>query len=276
MKHTTGHTTKHVKSLALKTTAPASTDTAYVHSDRQLSPTNILVQRGNQNATAGSHINMEKKVQQLNESFSEARQTSYSSPGSSLPRHQNDESAFLEEKSLLQGRPLRSPHGSAVIRDPKSVLRHHNTRLSSSDRATDQDSNLSRSDQGLSSPRPNVPQERLYGNADMWLRKDSPSPSRPPQHPKNASQDEESFLIKKEDYYRASQMFYPKQPASKTLLGSVSDIESSGSGAAEMESFDSRYRRSSTTPKSPQWEIDKDCRTPCPGQLGCLLPVDQQ
>ncbi|XP_075743316.1 uncharacterized protein LOC119169614 isoform X4 [Rhipicephalus microplus] len=246
---------------------PSFYDTAYVHSDRQLSPTNILVQRGNQNATAGSHINREKKVQQLNESFSEARQTSYSSPGSSLPRHQNDESSFLEEKSLLQGRPLRSPHGSAVIRDPKSVLRHHNTRLSSSDRATNQDSNLSRSDQGLSSPRPNVPQERLYGNADMWLRKDSPSPSRPPQHPKNASQDEESFLIKKEDYYRASQMFYPKQPASKTLLGSVSDIESSGSGAAEMESFDSRYRRSSTTPKSPQWEIDKDVGLPVPDNL---------
>ncbi|KAL1422578.1 hypothetical protein MTO96_021986 [Rhipicephalus appendiculatus] len=246
---------------------PGFYDTAYVHSDRQLSPTNILVQRGNQNAAASSHVNREKKVQQLNESFTEARQTSCSSPGSSLPRHQNDESAFLEEKSLLQGRPLTSPHGSTVIRDPKSVLRHHNTRLSSDDRATDRDSSLSRSDQGLSSPRPNVPQERLYGNADMWLRKDSPSSSHPPPRPKNTPQDEEAFYIKKEDYYRASQMFYPKQPASKTLLGSVSDIESSGSGAAEMETFDSRYRRSSTTPKSPQWEIDKDVGLPVPDNL---------
>ncbi|KAH7968269.1 hypothetical protein HPB52_007302 [Rhipicephalus sanguineus] len=186
---------------------------------------------------------------------------------SSLPRHQNDESAFLEEKSLLQGRPLTSPHGSTVIRDPKSVLRHHNSRLSSDDRVTDRDTSLSRSDQGLSSPRPNVPQERLYGNADMWLRKDSPSSSHPSQRPKNTPQDEEAFYIKKEDYYRASQMFYPKQPASKTLLGSVSDIESSGSGAAEMETFDSRYRRSSTTPKSPQWEIDKDVGLPVPDNL---------
>ncbi|KAH6934996.1 hypothetical protein HPB50_002936 [Hyalomma asiaticum] len=254
---------------AQESSAPLGPDLIpYVHSDRQLSPTNILVQRGNQNVTASGHAIREKKVQQLNESFSEARQTSYPSQGSSLPRHQNDESAFLEEKSLLQSRPLMSPQGSAVIRDPKGVLRHRNSQLSSDDCTIDRDSSLPKSDQGLSSPRPNMPQERLYGNADMWLRKDSSSPLRAPsQHAKNTPQDEEAFYIKKEDYYRASQMFYPKQPASKTLLGSVSDIESSGSGAAEMETFDSRYRRSSTTPKSPQWEIDKDVGLPVPDNL---------
>ncbi|XP_049522443.1 LOW QUALITY PROTEIN: uncharacterized protein LOC119450369 [Dermacentor silvarum] len=241
-------------------------DTAYVHSDRQLSPTNILVQRGNQNAAASSQINRGKTAQLLHEQFTEARQTSYSSPGSSLPRHQNDESAFLEEKSLLQGRQVTSPHGSTV-RDSKGVLRHHNTRLSSDDRATDRDSSLSRSDQGLSSPRPDVPQERLYGNADMWLHKNICGSSRTSLRAKNTPQDEEAFYIKKEDYYKASQMFYPKQPASKTLLGSVSDLESSGSGAAEMETFDSRYRRISATPKSPQWEIDKDVGLPVPDNL---------
>ncbi|XP_077517963.1 uncharacterized protein LOC144128437 isoform X2 [Amblyomma americanum] len=246
-----------------------TTTTTYTHSDRQLSPTNILVQRGNQSAASNSHVSRER-IPEVNE-HEEARQRNYSSPNpSSQLRQQNDDSLFLEEKIVARSKPFIASHDGSA-QDLRGTLGRHSARLSSDERsATDHEGSLSRSDRGLTSTRPNMPQEKLYGNADMWRRKDSPSSSlRPPQQPATKGPDEEeTFYIKKEDYYKASQMFYPKQPASKTLLGAVSDLESSsGSGAVETETFDSRYRRSSATPKSPQWQLDKDVGLPLPDNL---------
>ncbi|XP_064480640.1 uncharacterized protein LOC135394084 isoform X2 [Ornithodoros turicata] len=87
------------------------------------------------------------------------------------------------------------------------------------------------------------------------LRKDVDSPS-------ETSSD--VFAIQKEDYYRASQLFYSKQPLSKGLLATVSDTSAE---SYQVETFDSRYRRNCNTPKSPEWELDKDIGLPVPDNL---------
>ncbi|XP_077560168.1 uncharacterized protein LOC144175025 isoform X2 [Haemaphysalis longicornis] len=244
-------------------------DSSYIRSDRQLSPTNILVQRGRQSAaTSHAPANREWPQHTVNQ-WPEAREGSYTLPTSPSSRVQQreDDSVFLEEKGRPDGRAYGEAGGSRG--GARGMPRQHSMRLSSSEeRNSDHSNTFPRSDQGVRSPpRSASSQDKLYGNADMWRNREGSASSSLASRPAVKRSEEEAFCIKKEDYYRASQMFYPRQPASKTLLGSLSDSASTGSGPVDTETFDSRYRRSSTMVKSPQWELDKDVGLPLPDNL---------
>ncbi|KAH9372973.1 hypothetical protein HPB48_019796 [Haemaphysalis longicornis] len=220
-------------------------DSSYIRSDRQLSPTNILVQRGRQSAaTSHAPANREWPQHTVNQ-WPEAREGSYTLPTSPSSRVQQreDDSVFLEEKGRPDGRAYGEAGGSRG--GARGMPRQHSMRLSSSEeRNSDHSNTFPRSDQGVRSPpRSASSQDKLYGNADMWRNREGSASSSLASRPAVKRSEEEAFCIKKEDYYRASQMFYPRQPASKTLLGSLSDSQALA------------------------WELDKDVGLPLPDNL---------
>lgn len=268
------------------------------HSDRSLSPSNALVQRGNRRRPSSDRIVSEASPAHCNESETLPKEL----------RRRSDDFAVTPPVSpggSVEGQEHAPPEGprSSVYGRPPSTLRNAATCLGVAERrdvetplgkirGPDRESVHPGRSAGLKSPPQDVVvQDRVYSNSSVW-REESRVSTRP-SHPVRETPKEpntEGFYIKKEDYYRASQMFYPKQVASKSLLSSLSD--SASSGVLEVETFDSRYRRSATVPTSPQWELDKDVGLPLPdnldvsfqstsnnsvfeGSCECLTPGDQ-
>lgn len=263
------------------------------YSDRSLSPSNALVQRGNQrrplsDRSLGSEAEtLPKELRRRSDGFGA---TPTLSPSGSV-----------EGKDLAL--PERERPRSSVYSRPSSALRslamlegvakpHAEEVLSSGGRGLARESACPSRGSGFKSPLLDAAaQDRVYSNSSVWCEENQVAarPSRPVQET-SKEPNAEGFYIKKEDYYRVSQMFYPKQVASKSLLSSLSDSVSSG--PLEVESFDSRYRRSANIPTSPQWELDKDVGLPLPdnldasfqstsnnsvfeGSCECLTPGDQ-